>query len=575
MKFISMRNYLYNRYFLILTLCCLAGCASAPVKGSLTAASEGAERPSFGSTYHYSVGVLHLLDDNLDSAIKEYEKAMSLDPQSSYLKTELISVYIERGEIQKAVTLSKEYLTEHPNNVNAHLLLGGLYLNRKDYKNAVAEYEKVIELDPTNTFSRVYLGTIYAETKNYKKALKTFQELIKTNPDHLTGNYYLAKILTDMKRYGEAEQSFKKTLAIKPSFEPALIDLGLLYEKEKKVDQAVELYRSFIDLYPPGTNVRTKLGEIFLRDHRLNDAEREFKRILDFDQRNREARLELGLLYLEKGSLDDAIGEFAILLDGDPNDQRARYLLASTYEEKKMHGKAIEGFKMIPPDSELYGNAQINIGLILKKDGRIAEAIEVMEKAVRTNRDMPGLYVYLSSLYEEDKKLSSAEGILKEGLSALPASIDLHYSLGVLYEKTNRFHESINEMEAVLKIDPENADALNFIGYTFADRGIRLDEAEKMIKRALTLKPGNIYMIDSLGWVYFRQNRMDLAIKYLKEASDGLPNDPTIAEHLGDAYTKAGQASEAVEVYKQALKLNPANGDLQKKLNELIKGKKP
>jgi Flp pilus assembly protein TadD len=82
-------------------------------------------------------------------------------------------------------------------------------------------------------------------------------------------------------------------------------------------------------------------------------------------------------------------------------------------------------------------------------------------------------------------------------------------------------------------------------------------------------------MIDSLGWVYFRQNRMDLAIKYLKEAADGLPNDPTIAEHLGDAYTKAGKVSEAVEVYRQALKLNPANGDLQKKLSELIKGKKP
>jgi tetratricopeptide (TPR) repeat protein len=250
-------------------------------------------------------------------------------------------------------------------------------------------------------------------------------------------------------------------------------------------------------------------------------------------------------------------------------------LLASTYEEKKMHGKAIEGFKMIPLDSELYGNAQINMGIILKREGKIAEAIGSMKRAIRNNRDMPGLYVYLSSLYEEDKKLSSAEEILKEGLSALPQSIDLHYSLGVLYEKTNRFHESINEMESVLKIDPENADALNFIGYTFADRGIRLDEAEKMIKKALNLKPGNVYMIDSLGWVYFRQNRMDMAIKYLKEASDGLPNDATIAEHLGDAYAKAGRVSEAVEIYRQALKLNPANGDLQKKLADLIKGKKP
>ena len=143
-----------NRYLLILILCCFAGCASSPVKGKVSDISEGMERPSFDSTYHYSLGVLNILDDNLDSAIKEYEKALSFDPQSSYLKTELISLYIERGEIQKAITLSKKYLTEHPNNVNAHLLLGGLYLNMKDYKNAIGEYEKVIEMDPTNTFSR-------------------------------------------------------------------------------------------------------------------------------------------------------------------------------------------------------------------------------------------------------------------------------------------------------------------------------------------------------------------------------------------------------------------------------------
>jgi Predicted N-acetylglucosaminyl transferase len=127
------------------------------VKGKVSDLSKGMERPSFDSTYHYSLGVLNILDENLDSAIKEYEKALSFDPQAPYLKTELISLYIERGEIQKAITLSKEYLTEHPNNVNAHLLLGGLYLNMKDYKDAIGEYEKVIEMDPANTFSRLYL----------------------------------------------------------------------------------------------------------------------------------------------------------------------------------------------------------------------------------------------------------------------------------------------------------------------------------------------------------------------------------------------------------------------------------
>jgi len=280
-------------------------------------------------------------------------------------------------------------------------------------------------------------------------------------------------------------------------------------------------------------------------------------------------------VYLEKGQHDHAIDVFSNILKRNTNDHRARYLLASTFEEKKSYTQAIDQFNMIPVESELYGNAQMNIGVILKREGKIDEAIAVMTRAIKNNNKMPGPYVFLSSLYEEKKKLSSAEDILKEGLLLSPQSTDLHYSLGVLYEKTNRFQESIKEMESVLKIDPDNAEALNFIGYTFADRGIKLDEAEKMIKKALDLKPGNGYMIDSLGWVYFRQNRMDLAIKYLKVAADALPVDATIAEHLGDAYAKAGMIREAIEIYTKALKLSPGRIDLQKKVDGLTKEKRP
>jgi tetratricopeptide (TPR) repeat protein len=130
----------------------------------------------------------------------------------------------------------------------------------------------------------------------------------------------------------------------------------------------------------------------------------------------------------------------------------------------------------------------------------------------------------LSSLYEETKDAVKAVKILDDGITLSPQSVDLHYALGVIYEKTNRFPESIKEMETVLQLDPENAEALNFIGYSYADRGINLEEAEKMIIRALKIKPDNGYIIDSLGWVHFKQNKMDSAIKYLKRALELLPD---------------------------------------------------
>jgi tetratricopeptide (TPR) repeat protein len=127
----------------------------------------------------------------------------------------------------------------------------------------------------------------------------------------------------------------------------------------------------------------------------------------------------------------------------------------------------------------------------------------------------------------------------------------------------------------VLKLDPDHADTLNFIGYMYADRGIHLDEAERMIKKALALKPGNGYMIDSLGWLYFRKNKLEEAIKYLKEASDILPEDPAILDHLGDVYIHKGQIPEALDAYNRAVRFNPGSELLKKKRDDAIRMKTP
>src|SRR4030065_1945303 len=110
-------------------------------------------------------------------------------------------------------------------------------------------------------------------------------------------------------------------------------------------------------------------------------------------------------------------------------------------------------------------------------------------------------------------------------------------------------------METVLRLDPGNAEALNFIGYSYADRGINLEEAEKMIIQALKLKPENGYIIDSLGWVHFKQNKLDSALTHLKKAMELLPDDYNIVEHLGDVYQKMGNIKKAREMYKRAIQL--------------------
>jgi tetratricopeptide (TPR) repeat protein len=406
--------------------------------------------------------------------------------------------------------------------------------------------------------------------------METFRKVISLDPDDPMGYYYLAKILVELKRYGEAETALKKSLAIKPSFEPTVIDLGFLYQKQKKNALAIDLYRNFITLYPATIKVRIRLGDVLLKEKRFDEADRELKAILIQNPVNQELLLTIGVMYLEADRLGQAIALFSNYLKTHPEDQKVRFFLASAYEERKLSGHALDAFKMIPPDSEFYINAQIHVGTILKKEKKIDEAIKTLILAISQKRQLGDyLYILLATLYEDNKNISESEKVLKEGLSVSPKSLDILYSLGVLYEKTDRFEEGIRQMKLILELDPDHADSLNFIGYSYAERGIHLREAEEMIKKALTLKPGNAYIIDSLGWVYFKQNKIDQAIKYLKEATSLMPDDAAITEHLGDVYVQTGRFREALDIYKRSLQLNPDKETLQKKISDLLKKNNP
>jgi len=159
--------------------------------------------------------------------------------------------------------------------------------------------------------------------------------------------------------------------------------------------------------------------------------------------------------------------------------------------------------------------------------------------------------------------------VLNRALAIIPNDEETQFYLGVIYDKAGLYEESIKAMQAVLKINPQNADALNYIGYTYADRGINLDEAEKIIKKALALKPNDGYIMDSLGWVYYKKGQYEKAAKELEKAVKYAPQDPVIAEHLGDAYLKNNLPKKAIEMYNKSLKLDPSKEEVKKKLQQL------
>lgn len=364
---------------------------------------------------------------------------------------------------------------------------------------------------------------------------------------------------------------YQKVIALRPYFEVAVFDLAALYEKQGKTNEAIAFYRGYYEKNRTRLNVRIKIAELLIKEKKYEEALAEYQSLLNFDPNNREARLRLGILYYDMRRYKSAVVEFSTILKNNSADDRVRYLLASSYEEDGNKTLALEEYKKISTQSELYATAQIHSAMLLSNEGKTREAIHLIREALKINNRHVPSYLYLSSLYEKVKDNVAAENVLREGIALYPDNIDLRYALGVICEKMSRFDESIKEMETILRLDPDHAEALNFIGYSYADRGINLEEAEKMISKALQLKPDNGYIIDSLGWVHFKQSKLESALTHLKRALELLPDDYNVIEHLGDVYVKLGKLQEAQKMYERASKLVPENDLLKKKLFDLKK----
>jgi Tfp pilus assembly protein PilF len=162
--------------------------------------------------------------------------------------------------------------------------------------------------------------------------------------------------------------------------------------------------------------------------------------------------------------------------------------------------------------------------------------------------------------------------VLQDGIKLDAKHVRLYFRLGVVYDKSGNKDDSIETMKKLIQLDPKNANALNYLGYTYADLGKNLDEAERLVKEALTYKPDDGYITDSLGWVYYKKGKYDKALELLKKAASLVPEDPIILEHLGDAYLKKNNEAKALEYYKRSLLHQKKDkGDIQKKIQNLTR----
>jgi tetratricopeptide (TPR) repeat protein len=321
---------------------------------------------------------------------------------------------------------------------------------------------------------------------------------------------------------------------------------------------------------PNNTRAWANIGRVLLIQNHYREAQRAFARVKALEKDDPSAGFNIGIINLEQKLPDDAIREFRPLLSDPRYQERARYYIALALEEKGDLKAAAREYQLVSRNSEQFIPARLRMAYLLYQQKEKDRAHQILGEIQNLAPNREEVYLTSSYFYEEESLWDRAINVLKEGMAKVENPGEIYFRLAVIYEKKQDRDESIAYIKKVLDLNPDNPDAQNFLGYTYAEQGINLDEAERLIRAALKAKPNSGFIIDSLGWVYFKKGQYEKAVVELERAYHLMPQDGTVAEHLADTYMRLKRLPEALRLYRRATELENSNPtELRKKINEL------
>ncbi len=523
----------------------------------LSASWAIARTPSRGMAYgYYLQAIEEELSGRFTDASNSLKKAMTFDPKSVAILNELAQVAIHMNDLKEAEQWARQAVELEPGDLKSKIFLARIYANENYISKALGLLKEILDRDPDSQEALVLAGAIYGQSKDFKKAARFLERAAKQKGQQaFMAHCYLGRIYIDTGDFSRAERHLKEALKLRPGFVMIYLDLADLYNREGKTDKAIESYRAILAQQPYNFKAREQLLMLFIRERQVDKALSELHKFRNIIQDDPIMGLKVAILCLQAKRYDDALAILKDIAHAYPGQGRIQFDIAIAYEQKHDINAAIGVLKSIQTDDkELAVEVKSRLARLLAEKGEVNKAIRLLEQGLRDSPNTKDWVIALADIYESVNRLSDSERLIRKALDVNPEDKGLLMHLAMLLDREGRDDEAIDCAKKVLKIDKADAQALNFLGYTYAEKGINLDKAEAMIKKALTIQPDDPYIIDSLGWVYYKQGKIDKAISCLEKAHSSAIKDSIIAEHLGDAYMAKGDFHRALKAYQEAIK---------------------
>lgn len=505
-----------------------------------------------------------------ESMLNYFERALDLDPASDYLHTRIAAILARNRKIADAIVMAKNAVTLNPKSSEAYTILGKIYTVTGDSNKAIEAYHRALDLRPDDRDLYVFLGSLQASHRMLKESEKTFNLMIERFPDEKEGYFYLGKVYIEDEQYDKAIEIFKSLLERKgESAAQVHVELGGIYAVQKQFSTAEEHYRQALTLDPFNLTARLNLAQVLASQKKYSESYETLEELSKLAPSNLGIQIKMALLLAEQKQFDKARELFDKILQSKPGWDQVRFHLGRVLREQGKPEEAEKEFVQIQKGQPSYVNSRILLTLMFLNMKDFTKSLKYINEAIAEDPKDPEIHHIKGSILEELYRYNEAIKEYKSGLNVAPENAKLLYSLGNSYEKCGMRTLSMATMEKILQDKPDDASAMNFIGYTLAIMGKDMDRAEKLVRKALEIKPDDGYIADSLAWVLFKAGKTDEALKYLEKANQKVKSDPIIAEHLGDVLSAKSRLPEAREAYERSLAINPYNVVVQQKLGRL------
>jgi tetratricopeptide (TPR) repeat protein len=453
----------------------------------------------------------------------------------------LARFYEGEGKVDQAVAALKQGIAIDPGSAEVRAELAGLYARQDRAREAVEAAEQALAIDPKNREANRILGSVLAASVDQKKVLRPGDDLASyparaiaaleiargEGGGDLSIDLALARLYIDGDRPGDAVPLLRRIVDEQPTYAEGWLLLADAQAASGHGDAAAATLKEVLQNQPDSVRAHARLAEVYDRQRKFHDAAEAWAEAQKLNPRNPELMARRGFSLLNARELDAADAAARELRAASPEDVRGIYIQAQVLQARERYQEVLD---LLKPEIERLraGGAS--------KASQVALLLGVQGSA-------------LLQLNRNDEAVAA----LKDASDRAPDNTTVKYQLGAALDRSGHQAEAERMFRDLLTKDPLDANSLNYLGYMLAERGTKLDEAVSLIQRALKVEPDNLSYLDSLGWAYVQQGKLDLADAPLTKAAAGLPKNSVIQDHLGDLRLKQNRRNDAIAAWQAAL----------------------